>query len=158
MKIATSWSSAKDARTAAAAAYRSLADQLGATPQLLFLSASAAYDWEAFAPTLHELAPAVPIHGASSCMGVMTESGFHGQGGRGLGMLGILDPRGAYGVGAVRKTGDPRSAAARAARGALEQAGRPGEVPSLVWITVAPGNEELVLEGLQELSAPTCGS
>jgi hypothetical protein len=37
---------------------------------------------------------------------------------------------------------------------ALEQANRPGEIPSMAWITGAPGSEEAVLKGIGDFFGP----
>jgi len=57
--------------------------------------------------------------GATSCLGVMTESGFHSQDGLGLGILGVLDPGGSYGVGIAETKGAPGVAVTTALDNAL---------------------------------------
>lgn len=154
MKIATAWSVMPDADAAVTTAYRELVEQIGAEPQIIFLHSSVNYDSAVLVRRLQELAPRVPVHGGTSCLGVMTETGFHSDKGLGLGLLGILDPAGNYGVGAARIGNDPRAAAAAAIRQALAQAQRPGEVPTAVLITAAPGQEELLLRGIEDLLGP----
>lgn len=151
MRIATSASTAVDTAFAVTTAYQELVEKLGDEPQILFLHSSVTYDCALLLRELQELAPQMPIHGGTSCLGVMTEAGFHSADGRGLGMLGLCDPDGSYGVGAVSMGDDPRATAAEAVRQALEQAGRPGELPALVWVMAAPGREELVLEGIEDV-------
>ncbi len=92
--------------------------------------------------------PGVPLMGGSSCLGVMTGSGFCSEDGRGLGLFALSDPRGSYGVGAASLGDDPVGAAAAAVTEALNDADRPGEIPALVWLIGTPGNEERVLEGI----------
>ena len=154
MKIATAWSVVPDPEAAVTAVYQELVERLGGAPQVVFLHSSVAYDCEALVRRLEELAPHVPVHGGTSCVGVMTEAGFHSDNGRGMGLFGILDPGGSYGVGAARLGDDPHSAAAAAVQRALEQANRPGEVPAAVWITAAPGQEELLIQGIEDLLGP----
>ncbi len=84
----------------------------------------------------------------------MTERGLHHQRGRGLGLLGLVDHEGAYGVGACSLAEDPEAAAQAAAQQALSQADRLGEIPTMLWITCAPGSEERVIEGLGKLFGP----
>jgi hypothetical protein len=151
MKIATSWSTAPDTDSAVTVAYQKLVEQLAADPQLVFLHSSAAYDSEVLVRRLQEMAPNVPVHGGTSCLGVMTEIGFHSDDGLGLGMFGILDPEGSYGVGVARTGDDPRTAVTNAAQQALERAHRPGEVPATAWITAAPGQEEALIQGIEDL-------
>jgi hypothetical protein len=94
MKIATSWSTTAATDEAVKAAYERLVEQLGAEPHLIVLHCSVAYDCEQVVKLMGELAPAVPLHGSTSCLGVMTEAGLHAEDGRGMGMLGVLDPAG----------------------------------------------------------------
>lgn len=154
MKVATSFSTHPDAATAVADAYARVLEQLSTEPQLLFLHSSITYDGAALMAALAERAPGIPIHGATSCVGAMTQLGFHCENDRGLGILGVLDPDGSYGVGAAELDGDPRAAARRAGELALQHAGRLGEVPNMVWIVSAPGSEEMVLQGLGDLFGP----
>jgi hypothetical protein len=82
---------------------------------------------------------------------VITQEGFWGNEGRGLGVLAIADPEGSYGVGCAEIAEDAGRAGQRALLGALEQAGRSGEAPGLVWLSSPPGQEERVLEGMHEV-------
>lgn len=155
MKLTTAFSTHSDSAVAVTQAYQKLVSQLGGeNPQLIILHTSISYDCEILMRTLKELAPDIPIHGGTSCAGVMTEFGFHSEANIGLGLLGILDPEGSYGVGAADLTTNPRRAAYEACQSALLQAKRPGEVPSMVWIMGAPGNEELVLNGIADYFGP----
>src|SRR3546814_15327723 len=74
-----------------------------------------------------------------------------------IGMLLIEDDKGSYGA-AARKLGDDPAAAAQAAlNGALEAADSPGELPELVWIYQAPGQEEQVVEALRRVVGDQIG-
>lgn len=93
----------------------------------------------------------VALHGGSSCLGVMTQDGVNIESGGGLGALAIWDKAGSYGTGSCDLGADAGDAARRATEAALLAAGRPGEIPDLVWLTVAPGREEQVLDGIRGL-------
>jgi hypothetical protein len=80
----------------------------------------------------------------------MTGEGFHSADGTGLGLWGIADPEGDYGVGVAVIGDDPRAAGAQAVAQAIANAGRFGEPPDLVWISGAPGAEESLLLGIQD--------
>lgn len=71
MKIATSWTM-NSGPVAVANAYEDLVVQLGATPTLLVLSCSVVHKVEEILSVLHSCAPQVPLHGSTSCLGVMT--------------------------------------------------------------------------------------
>jgi len=89
------------------------------------------------------------VHGATSCLGVMSNSGPHVE--AGAGAFAIWDPDGDYGTAVVPFDGDPRMAARRAVEDALMHADRPGEAPDLIWLSASPGQEELVLAGLEDI-------
>ena len=154
MRVASGWSTEMDPEMAVEAAWRRVCDRLGGPPSMLLVHCTVAYAAEAIEAALRRRAPGLPIHGASSCAGVMTEEGFHGTWGVGLGMLGILDPEGAYGVGVARIGDDPTLAAATACAAAIAQAGRPAEVPGLVLMASAPGLEERLIRGIETYFGP----
>ena len=91
------------------------------------------------------------LHGGSSCQGVMTDKGLAMRDGHGMGAFAIWDKDGAYGSAMADLTVDPRAAAKQATEEALRQAEREGEAPDLVWLTAAPGSEELVLKGIKDV-------
>ena len=150
MKIATSWASASD-QTSIEKAYSALEQQLGGTPNYLYLSCSVEDSIEEISRALKKLAPHIPLHGSTSCLGSMTEQGVHNQDGRGIAIFGILDPVGGYGVGAAQIQHDAKTAAKEAVEAALAMADCPGEVPSMVWMTSAPGHEEAAIAGIAEI-------
>ncbi|WP_201158522.1 FIST signal transduction protein [Rhodobaculum claviforme] len=150
MQIATGMSSAP----CATAAVQEVAAQMGLAargrPDFTALHFSVA--WPAGqVQTAAAAAFGAALHGGSSCLGVMTERGPAIENGRGMGGLAIWDPDGAYGT-SMQPLGDsPRDAARRATEAALHAADRPGEAPDLVWLTVAPGHEESVLDGIKDV-------
>lgn len=89
------------------------------------------------------------LHGGSSCLGVMTQESVNIASGAGLGALAIWDPEGSFGTASTDLGIDAVDAARKATHAALAAAGRPGEIPDLVWLTVAPGREEQVLSGIR---------
>lgn len=151
MKISTAWSTSEDSKEAVHEAFAKLQNKLGGMPDYLALYSSVEYDNKAIIDYLQDLAPGLPLQGSTSCLGVMTAEGFHSADGRGLGLFGICDENGDYGVGAAPIDGDPRAAGAQAVENAIAFAGRFGEPPELVWISGAPGNEESVLLGIQDV-------
>jgi hypothetical protein len=151
MKIATSWSTESDSALAISQTYHDLEERLGTTPDLVIVYASVLYDSAVLMKELRSLAPKAQIQGATSCLGVMTESGFYSADGVGMGLLGLSDPQGSYGVGAVSMGDNPKASAAAAVNEALRNAGRPGELPGLIWLTSAPGQEEALLQGIEGL-------
>lgn len=155
MKIATSWSTDSDVEQALADALKCLDSQLGgATPDYLICNHSATYKASELAKGLQAYAPNTALHQTSSCLGAMTNAGFHSQNGHGLALFAIVDPAASFGVGMASLGEEPASAAIQAAEQALLQADRPGELPQMVWISSTPGQEEAVIAGLKALMGP----
>ena len=96
------------------------------------------------------------LHGGTSCRGLMTEEGFFRSVDGAIAAFAIEDPEGAYGTGAASLGSDARAASRQAVTAALKAAGRSGEAPDLVWLTVAPGREEAVLKGIADVVGPGC--
>ncbi|MEM6677960.1 MAG: FIST N-terminal domain-containing protein [Pseudomonadota bacterium] len=100
------------------------------------------------------------IHGGTSCLGVMASGRMCCGDAKGIGFFALWDEDGAYGTGVARLDDAPRAAARRAVSQALEAAGRPGEAPDLVWLTAAPGAEESLIAGIEDVvgtNAPIIG-
>ena len=150
MEVATGWSTKEGESAAVRESYGMVRERLGGPPDFLLLHATERYDPEGLLAEARRLAPGIPLHGGTSCQGVMTERGFHSEDGRALGLLGIRDPGGAYGTGAALLGGDPQTATVEAVERALEAAGEEGVVPDMIWITAAPGNEERCIEAIEE--------
>ena len=151
MKISTVWNTTADTSEAVGAAYRQLRSELGHDPQLLIAYSTMKHPAGQMARALQQACPGVPVHGATSCLGVMTAEGFHSADGIGLGLFGVFDPEGNYGVGFVEIENDPRAAGAAAIQQAIAGAGRVGEPPQLIWLNGTPGYEEQVLAGIEDI-------
>lgn len=154
MKIATAFSTEKDTIQATSKVIEHLQAQIGIEPHIIFLHCSEGYDRHLVTQTVGQLSPGVPIHGGTSCLGVMTNLGFHAEDNLGIAALGIHDLEGAYGVAHRDLSIDPRIAALEAAKEALHRARRDGEVPDVVWITAAPGFEEEIILGISDFFGP----
>jgi len=160
MKIATACTTEPGSVKAVEECFAALGLPPGEAPTWCLIYHSESYESALVAATLSRLLGGAPSHGGTSCMGVMSTSGVCALEGVGLGLLAIRDPAGSYGVGAAEIGADPRAAAALAVERALEHADRPGEVPCLVWLNSAPGREEDLLAGIEELlgsSVPVAG-
>ncbi len=123
-------------------------------PDLVFVFASTDHDSHALRDELAANLKSAEVHGGTTCRGVMNEFGTGDALPSGIGALAIWDEEAAVASVAAECGHDPRSAAAEATRAALLKAGRPGEVPDLLWLTSAPGQEELVLEGIKDVVGP----
>ncbi len=131
--------------------YATIKDRLSGTPSLLIVQSSVAYDIREIVTLLRSRDRPPCLLGYTSCRGVMTHEGVYMKNDVGLGMLGISDPEGGYGVGIIPIGENPGRDAARAVLDAVQQADRPGEVPSLVWLSSAPGHEEALISGIADV-------
>ncbi|GAB5467121.1 MAG: FIST N-terminal domain-containing protein [Rhodospirillales bacterium] len=150
MWIASAATSDTDPRAAVSALADALPLAERGPPDFLALHINATYSVEAVRACAGHLA-AKTLHGATSCLGVMTESGLHGGNSGGMGCLALWDAAGDYGTACLPLGQDPMATAAAATRQALQAAGRQGEAPELVWLTASPGCEEAVLAGIESV-------
>lgn len=154
MSVASAWSTDTDTTQALQACWRAMQDKLPGPPSLVLVYGTEAHAASELCAVMQDLAGAIPWAGGTSCRGVMTEEGFH-SGTHVIGMLGLCDPEGAYGVGACTKGNSARTAAMEATNQALNATGRPGERPTLLWLISSPGGEERVLKGIAEVVGDT---
>ncbi len=131
MKIATAATHRKEVQ-AISKLYEELHGKLRAEPDLLFLFCSVEYNVKKMVAIIQERAPGMSVHGGTSCNGIMTDGGKYTEKGGGLGILGLSDPDGNYGVGAAEIGTEPRRAAREAVNEALKNADCTGEVPAMV--------------------------
>ncbi len=150
MKIATAFSTQSNLATALQEASTELLEKLGRSPDLTLV-----YYTENFDP--HLLSEALTaqsttqIHGCSTCIALMSSTGFHSDDGKVLGLWAASDPDGAYGSALIEMNNQPRRAGAEAIKQALNNAHRTGEMPDLVWLSATPGSEEEVILGIQDV-------
>jgi hypothetical protein len=151
VQLASAYSLERDAPVAARDLLQRLCAELGGPPDLLVIHPSVTFEVRHLRDALRELLPQTRLHGSTSCRGAMTERGFHSSDGHGLAALGLRDPDGAFGVGSVALGADPVAAGRAAAVLALQDAGRPGEMPAAVLISSPPGTEEAVIRGIERV-------
>lgn len=123
-------------------------------PDFLCVFYGCAHDDEAIQAFVRERFPGAAMLGGTSCGGVMSENGLGGE--RSIGLLLVEDPDGDYGTAAVRLQGSVADCAEQALHAALEAAGCEGELPELIWIYQAPGQEEAVIDGLRRVVGDRC--
>lgn len=153
MKTVSYSAEARDTKTALAA----IAGQLSAessTAQMVFIFYGCGHDDGEIGEFLRQYFPAAAIIGGTSSGGLMTEKGFVGP--DGIGLLAIIDPAGEYGTAATPVGDDPAAAAALALKAALASCDCTGQLPELVWVYQAPGQEEAVIEGLRRIVGDRC--
>ncbi len=149
MKIATSHSTDSNPAEAVNRACDQLQERLGEAPSLIFAHWSVPYDGHQVSDLLATRFPESKVHGGTSCLGSMTEEGFISHEGAGIGLMGICDRQGDYGVAGSELSAHPRQAAAAAVNLAIENAERFGELPTMIRVTSAPGQEEEIIRGIE---------
>lgn len=97
--------------------------------------------------------PGIPFHGSSSCQAIMTEHGFHP--GPVVGVFAIFDSglSNAYGTGISVEANLPQMVdhnVQHVLEMALCHANRQNEVPSLILLHSTPGNEEEIIQVLDQ--------
>ena len=145
MLMASAHSLRGDTSQATREAAEMLLTKMGQPPDLVIVYATEHHANQGLVNTLGAMIPGTKFIGGTSCGGVMTEAGFHSGPNGTLGLLGVADPDGDYGVGAAALGTDPFAAGARAVEIALASAGRDFESPALVWCCPPPGQEEQVI-------------
>ena len=149
MKTASSFNTSSDTIVAVKHAYADLVKRLGGPPTWMAVHGTYQHSGEVLTEALQLLAPNVPFQGGTICQGVLTEGGFHSEDGVSLGLFGIRDPEGTYGVGYSEPAPYSRLTGYNAIKDALQNAGK-NIAPSLVWVTCAPGDEEGIIAGIEE--------
>ncbi len=149
MKIAIGSSVQASITDAIEEAWAQLTDSLVCEPLLVICSASSSYPADQVRSELERLAPeSCKIAGSSSCLGAMNNHGFHSRDGFGLSLIAFADDRGDFGIALSNQEDNPARAASTAVIQAINDANRPGELPDLIWLSAAPGQEEEVLDGI----------
>lgn len=151
-RLATYGASGPNTAELGAAGLARLQRCLGAPPQLVVVVCTEEHDLEQLCRTTRAAFPQAQVAGTTTAVGVVTEQQFWE--GPAVGMFGVLDPHGAYGVALVPLDGAPRRAAATAMRAAGAAAGRPGELPECALMFGVAGHEERLLEGIHDVVGP----
>jgi hypothetical protein len=139
---------------AAVADLRRQLDEWGHAPDLLFVFYDGAYSDTVLYHGLRDTVPRAALIGGNSGQGVMSGAGVAAD--QSIGLLAISDPDGNYGVASASLGADPATSAEYALHAALRAADAEGELPELVWIYQAPGQEEAVLAGLRRVVGDRC--
>lgn len=149
MRIEVLTSSASDVSDAAHELRKSLLDISDQPPSFVALHGACTYALSDLRDGL-DLPAETALHGATSCTGVISHKEKTPQATEGVGLFALWEEDGDFGSAARALGDDPRGRALEATQAALEIADRAGETPDLIWLSVTPGQEESVLEGIQD--------
>lgn len=132
-------------------------------PQYLILFSNAAYDSEKVIQEIRKFLPKVQIYGGTSMLAVLTKDGFHQGKKASLAILAISSEKIEFGVGGadINKEVSAREAGKKAILQAISKTGRnPSklkelkeleQLPELVLMTGSVGNEEEIINGIEEI-------
>jgi hypothetical protein len=123
----------------------------GKTPALCILAATMDHDANRVGAAVRAELPGVPIHGATTSLGVLGRNGvvMGSNGSIGV-MLFSASNDIAFSTGSSDFARGAKAAGKKAASDILAH-GPEGKKPRLLFIAATPGNEESVLEGIQEV-------
>lgn len=156
VKFATAGSMLSNPKEAIIQAACELQEKLDSPPHYILVQMNAALDSRIVSLELQTLFPSSHIHGATSCLGTMTEEGLFMGMQSGLALFGIVANDGDFGVGIA--AADPHIPMAEAAISALDKAlidaDREGELPDAIWISSSPGQEESIIQALEGRLGP----
>lgn len=152
IEIGYGWSTRGDVSSAVEEAARNVKDQMEHEPEWVLLFSTVGYPLDTMVKEVHKAFPKAKVFGETSCLGVITNDGFHlGQVGS-LALLGIWSPKLEFGVGTGTleefKTGEEmgRNAVLRAIRDAGKDT---ADTPQLIlMVPCAIGSEEEILKGV----------
>lgn len=131
-----------------------------AHPKVILAYFTVTHDANLLRELLEKAYPNAQILGCSSCQGVMTEAGYHGD--HTIALWGLCDYYGAYGS-ALASFADEKSTEEMVKEtlfDAIEQAQRIGELPRFILFHATPGLEEQLIEGIERIlgsSVPIIG-
>ncbi len=148
------WSTKDDSKEAVREVLLSVKKGLGEkTPDYAVLFSTAGYDLDVVLKEIRTLLPTTQVYGGTSLLGVLSRDGYHiGKTGS-LSLLAVSSEKIKFGVGGANLDNfiSSREAGKKAIREAIKNAGKMGELPKVVLITAAPGKEEEILLGIEDI-------
>lgn len=118
--------------------------------KMAYAYASCAYDLDQMLAGIAEEMPGVPVIGNTSFTGVITPEGFiSGEDGF-VGIMAVADSELTVGIAGVEKSGCPVEAGEKAAKLAMERAGKT-VAPDYFYMVAPPGEEEFFLKGITKV-------
>jgi len=154
--IGYGWSVADNTKSAIREAVAMAKKQLkGEKAKLVILFSTVDYNQKIIIQKiLDSFGPETQIYGGTSCQAVINQDGYHASKSGALALLTINSPKIDIGVGGadLDNFNSAQEAGKTAITRAIAKAGKNfGEKPSIVLITAAPGKEEKILLGIEEV-------
>ena len=154
VSVGYGWSVNGDETNAVKEAVSSVKTQLkGKSPEFVLLFSTVGYDPVKVLSEVRRLLGDVQIYGGTSCLGVMSKDGFHAGEQGSLALMAISSENITVGVGGVSIDDftSAREAGKAAIVDAINAAGEHHGHPKIVLMTAAPGEEEDILAGIEEV-------
>ena len=156
VSVGYGWSIESNERTAMEEAVSMAKKQLaGVAPEYILLFSTVDYDSEKVLREARRLfGERVQIHGGTSSGAVFTLGGYHMAKSGSLALLAVASPEIIFGVGgaSLQAVRSAREAGKKAILEAIENAGKKkADKPKLVLMTAAPGKEEEILLGVEDV-------
>ncbi|MDO9528503.1 MAG: FIST N-terminal domain-containing protein [Syntrophales bacterium] len=153
VQVGYGWSVKNEESEAVEEAVSSVKAQLGDnTPEFALLFSTVGYDPAEILNEVRKCLPNTSIYGGTSCLSVQTADGLHvGEVGS-LALLAVSSQNITFGVGGadIEDFTSAREAGKAAVQAAIEATGKDG-LPKLVLMTAAPGEEEELLLGINDI-------
>ncbi|MCK4491722.1 MAG: FIST C-terminal domain-containing protein [Candidatus Altiarchaeales archaeon] len=122
----------------------------GESPDYVLIFSTVGYNSDEILGEVRRFLPAAQVYGGTSCLGVLTKDGFHAGKIGSLALLAVSSQEINFGVGGASLDElPPREAGKKAILSAIENA-KDGK-PKLILITAAPGKEEEILLGIEDI-------
>ncbi len=148
------WSTKDNPKEAVQEAVSMIGKELGEkSPDYVILFSTVGYDSDTVLKEVKSLLPNTQIYGGTSLSGVLTKDGFHVGNKDSLSLLAVSSQEIKFGVGGanIDSFTSAREAGKEAIKSAIKNAQKEGELPKVVLITAAPGNEEDILLGIEDV-------
>ena len=154
MQLASAFSHSVDIKEALQSMASKINERL--KPSFIVCFYTEGYDEQKLSSGLSNTFPGVPVHGCSSCQGIMTDEGFHES--PAIALLALEDSASsAYGTAIraldteVEHTNEEITIESiRAIENAMKDADRKGELPSLILLHASIGLEETIIKAIKD--------
>jgi hypothetical protein len=146
------YSAAEDAALGVQEAVKTAKEGLsGHAPKLCILAATMDHDAVRVREAIRAALPGVPVHGATTSLGVLGSAGVVMGSNGGIGVLLFASSDDAsFSTGSADFADGPKAAGRKAASEIVSR-GPQGKTPRLLFIAATPGKEEQVLEGIHDV-------
>lgn len=156
VSVGYGWSTKENERAAMKKAVSMAKKQLkGVMPEYILLFSTVGYDSKRVIQEVRRsFGERIKIHGGTSSGAVFTLGGYHGGKSDSLALLAVASPRMTFGVGgaSLGEVSSAREAGRKAILEAIENARKKRkDKPKLILMTAAPGKEEEILRGIEEV-------